>query len=190
MKKMLIVTGCLSLLTFAAHAGGPAAGGGKPAPRKPFGTGELPEILKPFDLDNDGKLNAEEHQAFLKATRDAQKQQQEAFIKKYDTDGDGKLSATELKAARKAAQDKVLELRAKRFKELDKDGDGSLTLEEFAPPVKMSAAQTQAIFNHLDADHDKKITETEFVNGAGMPCPPQTPPTTAPGGTPATGGGQ
>lgn len=156
-------------------------------PASPFGSGELPEILKPYDLNNDGKLSAEEHQAYLKAMKEAREKQQADFLKKYDTDGDGKLSAAELQAARKEAKDKVLELRAKRFDELDKDADGFLSAEEFTPPVKMPAAQVAALFNHLDANKDKKISKDEFVNGISLPCmglptAPKTPPANPPGG--------
>ena len=53
---------CTTLLGSAALSGADD--------RKPFGNGTLPEFLKPYDLDEDGKLSVEERQAYAKAMRE------------------------------------------------------------------------------------------------------------------------
>ncbi len=58
------------------------------------------EMIKKFDKDGDGKLNAEERKAAMQARRQERPrainpQKREDMIKKYDLDGDGKLSREE-----------------------------------------------------------------------------------------------
>ena len=170
MKYAMLLTSFLVLAGLPAHAGD----------RKPFGTGELPEIMKPFDVNNNGKLDAEERQAFEAAMRDKAKSD---LLKKFDTDGDGVLSADELKAAREAARKRIEEHRGGRFDELDTNDDGFLDETEFKPPVNLPPALVTMIFNHLDADHDGKISKDEFLkacrgpvlpppHGGGFPPPP------------------
>ena len=76
MKYAMLLTSFLVLAGLPVHAGD----------RKPFGTGELPDIMKAFDVNGDGKLGPEERQAFEAAIRDKAKAN---LIKKFDTDGDG-----------------------------------------------------------------------------------------------------
>ena len=71
--------------------------------------------LKTYDADKDGKLSADEYQAFADATLKAE-------LEKYDTDKDGELSDEEkeaLIAAKKAAKAKY-----------DTDKDGAISREE------------------------------------------------------------
>jgi Ca2+-binding EF-hand superfamily protein len=166
MKYTALLTSLLALAALPAQAGD----------RKPFGTGELPEIMKPFDVNADGKLSAEERQAFEAAMRDKAKGD---LLKKFDTNGDGVLSPEELKAARDAARARMEEKRTARFNEMDTNKDGFLSPAEFKPPVNLPADLVTAIFNHLDKDKDGKISKTEFlaacagpIGGGGTPPPP------------------
>ncbi len=150
----------LFLASVLALAGAAFAG-----PRVPFGTGELPEVMKPYDVNADGKLDAEERQAFLKAMRDKRKAE---LLEKFDTDGDGTLSEAELKAARDAARQKIEDRRVARFTELDKDGDGQLSAAEFTPPGNLPADIVTRLFDHLNGDDDF-ISKEEFLAGCRRP---------------------
>jgi hypothetical protein len=162
MKITLILTSLLAL-----------AGLAQAGPRVPFGTGELPEVMKPYDVDADGKLNAEERQAFVKAMRDKKKTE---LLEKFDTNGDGVLSSEELAAARDAARQKIEDRRLSRFTELDKDANGSLSPTEFAPPGNLPAELVANLFDHLDANDDGAISKEEFLAGCRRPGERPTPP--------------
>ncbi|MFN5962547.1 MAG: hypothetical protein ACK5CW_13775, partial [Verrucomicrobiota bacterium] len=77
-----------------------------PPKRNPFGSGALPEILKPYDLDGDGKLSVEERQAFIKAMKEAAANRPKP-TNPFDTDGDGKLSEAERDAAQAALRAQI-----------------------------------------------------------------------------------
>jgi hypothetical protein len=141
------------------------------APRKPFGTGELPALLKPYDLDGDGKLSAEERQAFEKAMREA-RPQRPGVKNPWDTNGDGKLSPEEVQAAREAVKAKMEELRIKRFNELDKDADGFLTTVELKAIPNITDDMVAKMIAHLDKDADSKISKAEFMVALRPPPPP------------------
>ena len=86
------------------------------------GQGKKNRWEKRFDVNGDGKLDAQETAAMEAARKDA-------FTKlqgKYDKDGDGKLSESE-KAERRAAME---ERRQEMVAKYDKDGDGKLNPEE------------------------------------------------------------
>jgi Ca2+-binding EF-hand superfamily protein len=143
-------------------------------PRQAFGTGELPAFLKPYDLDEDGKLSVEERQAFEQAMREARPPRPGAKHP-WDTDGDGRLSQEEITAAREAIAAKVEETRSKRFDELDKDEDGQLTSEELAGIPRITPEMIQRMIQHLDKDADGQISKDEFLNVL-RPVPPPIPP--------------
>jgi len=148
--------------------------------RKPFGTGELPEFLKPYDLDGDGKLSVEERQAYEKATREALPNRP-GRVNPWDTDGDGVLSEAEKEAARAAISAKITAERTKRFNELDKDADGFLTSTELAAIPHITPEQVTGMITHLDADKDGKISLAEFT-AALKPVEPPFPPLPPPPG--------
>lgn len=133
-----------------------------PPLRQPFGTGELPEFLKPYDLDGDGKLSVEERQAFQKACREA-KPPRPGTKNPWDTDGDGKLSEAEIKAAREAIAAKIAEERTKRFNELDTDQDGTLTAAELKAIPRITDETVARMIAHLDTDKDGSISLDEFT---------------------------
>ena len=84
--------------------------------------GKMNRWEKRFDVNQDGKLDAQETAAKEAARKDAFKRLQG----KYDKDGDGKLSEAEKAACRTEMEAKRKEMVAK----FDKDGDGRLNPEE------------------------------------------------------------
>ena len=144
-------------------------------PRQAFGTGELPEFLKPYDLDNDGKLSVEERQAFEQAVREAGPLKRPDRKNPWDTNEDGKLSEEEKEAARAAVAQKVGDIRSKRFAELDADKDGLLTVAELGAIPAVNAERITRMVEHLDDDKDGKISLAEF-NAALKPLPSIIPP--------------
>lgn len=145
------------------------------ADRNPFGNGELPEILKPFDVDGDGKLSQEEQQAYLKAVREGQARRPERPDRPsgnyWDTNGDGVLSEEEKAAAQNAIRTKIEEQRGQRFDELDKDDDGYLTLQELGGIPGIRAGHPERILAHLDTDKDAKVSKAEFLSSLRPPRP-------------------
>lgn len=152
--------------------------------RKPFGTGELPEFLKPYDLDGDGKLSVEERQAYEKATREA-RPERPGRVNPWDTDGDGVLSDAEKEAARAAIAAKIETERTKRFNELDADTDGFLTSTELAAIPHITPEQVTAMITRLDTDADGKISLAEFLVALKPVEPPFPPIPLPPPGPPA-----
>ena len=97
--------------------GGPGGEGGRQVP---------PAVLKEFDKDGDGKLNAEEAQAARAAMQAKREEMQKKLLAEFDTDKDGKLSEEERKAVRTAMEAK----RKALIEKYDADGDGKLSPEE------------------------------------------------------------
>lgn len=86
MKTSLVLTLVLSLTALAATA---ADGEKKPVPgTPPAGVSRLPEALKKYDKNGDGKLDEEERKAY-------QKERQAEVLKKYDSNNDGKIDEKE-----------------------------------------------------------------------------------------------
>jgi Ca2+-binding EF-hand superfamily protein len=143
--------------------------------RKPFGTGGLPEMLKTFDLDSDGRLSEEERQAFVAAVRAGEIARPERpdtpTGNPWDTDGDGKLSDEEKTVAQASIRARVLEQRKKHFNDLDTNDDGSVTVDELKgiPGIKEGVAER--ILANLDKNGDGKVTEEDFLNALRPPVP-------------------
>ncbi len=130
--------------------------------RVPFGTGELPEFLKVYDINGDGKLSTEERLAYEKAIREA-RPPRPGVKNPWDTDGDGKLSEAERLAAREAIAAKIRTERTKRFNELDTNTDGFLDNAELLLIPRITPAQVTAMLARLDKDADGKISLAEFL---------------------------
>lgn len=145
-----------------------------PPAKTQFGTGELPEFLKTYDLNNDGKLSAEERQAYERALRDARPPFPGA-VNPWDTDGDGKLSDAEKQAARDAMGVKITEQRTRRFNELDINADGFLTAAELAGIPQITADQIARMIAHLDKNADGQVSNAEFL-AVMVPVEPPIPP--------------
>lgn len=130
-------------------------------------------MLKRFDKDGDGKLNAEE-----KAAMENEKKE---TMTKFDKDGDGVLNAEERKAMMEERRKAMVapegkegevkregagmrqgagfapEAREKMLKKFDKDGDGKLNEEE----RKAMMDERKAMTDKFDADKDGKLNEEE-----------------------------
>jgi len=134
-------------------------------------TRALPDALKPYDANEDGRLSREEYKAYVDDQRpDTPKSQ-------WDTDGDGTLSETEIEAARTAMREKLEERFLARFNEADTDGSGALDEGEFKAtlPGDVSAERAAAAFDRLDANDDDQIGEDEFLRFSGLPPRPDAP---------------
>jgi Ca2+-binding EF-hand superfamily protein len=170
MKTTLLITcAMLGVATLAQAQTAPV--------RRTFGHGTLPEFLKAFDVDGDGKLSAEE----AKAARDAIREKASENRLKWDTDGDGKLSEEEIKAAREAIRAKIEAERLKHFDEADANKDGSLDLAEFSAIPRVARLKTEviaAMFDRLNGDDDL-ISKEEFLKSV-APRPPIRPPVRPP----------
>ena len=147
--------------------------------RKPFGNGILPEFLKSYDVDKDGKLSVEERQAYEKAMREAAKAKIKEKQLLWDADGDGTISDKEREAALAAMRKKIEDERGNRFDELDKNGDKKLTAAEFLRVPNLKEDIGKRIIAHLDADKDGFISKGEFLGALKPPTPPVRP---TPGG--------
>ncbi len=173
LHKTLLLSAALTVTAGLSRAQDP--------PRNPFGNGGLPEILKPFDVDGDGKLSEEERQAFIQAIKDGtvpkpvRPDRPERPTNPWDTDGDGKLSDAEKAVAREAIRAKIEAQRSKRFDELDTNDDDSLSLEEFsaAPGIRPEAAAR--IFDRLDKDNSDAVSKAEFLTALTRPGGPRPP---------------
>ncbi len=157
MNTTLILISASLLISSGAHAQTT-----EPAPPRPFGTGELPEFLKSYDLDEDGKLSVEERQAFEKAMREA-RANRPGRLHPWDTDGDGNLSSAEIQAAREAVTAKVSEAREKRFNQLDLNEDGELTADELKGIPEITDEMVARMISHLDKDGSGTISLEEFL---------------------------
>ena len=134
---------------------------------------QLPEKLKPYDVDGDGRLSREEYKAFVDDHRP------EAPRSPWDTDGDGKLSEEEIAAARAAMRAKLLERYKARFEEADTNDDGSLSYEEFRAmlPDDINEERAKAAFDRLESDEDEDdvLSLDEFLKFHGLPLRPDRP---------------
>jgi Ca2+-binding EF-hand superfamily protein len=133
----------------------------------------LPDALKPYDVDGDGKLSREEWKAFVDANKP------ERPKNPWDTNGDGKLSEEEIKAAREKIRAEIEARIRARFDEADTDDNGSLSEEEFLAtlPDDVSEERAKAAFARIDSDDDDKISWEEFLKayGHGKAAPPRGP---------------
>jgi Ca2+-binding EF-hand superfamily protein len=165
----------LTALAFASVTGVATAQDAPPPPTRPGRT--LPEALKPFDVNSDGRLSREEYKAYLDEHRPETPKSQ------WDTNGDGKLDAAEIEAARAAMRERLLEKFRVRFDEADTEGgteenpgDDSLTLEEFKAtlPEDISDERAAAAFARLesDDDQDEVLSLEEFLKFNGLPVRP------------------
>jgi Ca2+-binding EF-hand superfamily protein len=156
--------------------------------RNPFGTGELPELLKPFDVNEDGRLDEAERQAFRDAVREFREGTGPRPGRIWDTDGDGTLSDEEKAAAQEAARARIVAQRTSRFEELDKDDDGFLSPDELVGIPNITPELAARVLTHLDKDPDGdgpevadgKVSLDEFLAAltppGGRPGPVDPPP--------------
>ena len=138
--------------------------------KKTFGDGTLPEFLAPYDVNEDGKLDAEERQAARAARKEAREAKRASILETFDADGDGKLNEEEREAARADAKAKIEEKRVERFNEVDTDGDGGISLEEFSAIPSIAALEERRpesaakIFAKMDQDESGAVDQDEFLD--------------------------
>ena len=145
-----------------------------PMPGPGAGAGMQAELLKRFDKDGDGKLNAAEQAEADKFREAAMKQRaaggpnsetaryREELLKRFDHNGDGKLDEAERAEAEKARQQMeqnggVGRFRAQVLKMFDKDGDGVLNEAERAEAEKFRLEQVK----RFDKDGDGQLNPEE-----------------------------
>jgi Ca2+-binding EF-hand superfamily protein len=156
------------LLAALALAGGmvPLSAEESAPPARP-----LPEKLKPYDVDGDGRLSREEWKAYVEANKP------DRPTNPWDTNGDGKLSPEEIAAAREAIRKEIEERCLMRFDEADTDDDGLLSSEEFLAtlPAQVTPERARSAFSRIDADDDGSISKEEFLKAClhGNSAPPR-----------------
>ena len=162
--------------------------------KKTFGDGTLPEFLVPYDVNEDGELDAEERQAARAARKEAREAKRASILETFDADEDGKLNEEEREAARADAKAKIEEKRVERFNEVDLDGNGGISLEEFSAIPAIAAMEERRpesaakIFAKMDQDESESVDQDEFLDrirrsvrgGHGKPGPKPGEPGTRP----------
>jgi len=130
--------------------GGFGFGGGPGGFRGSFGNGPLPDFMKQYDTNNDGRLDEQEQSAMQTAMRAEFEKRRAEQVKKYDKNGDGQLNEKE-QAAMQADYEK---LRAEMMKKYDTNGDGQLDDNE-------RTARDAARLKAYDRNGDGKLDESE-----------------------------
>lgn len=132
------------------------------------------ELLRRFDKDGDGKLNAAEQAEADKAREESMKQRaataahpdttrlREEMLRRFDHNGDGKLDESERAEMEKARQQMeqnggVKRFRAQVLKMFDQDGDGVLNAAERAAAEKFRLEQVK----RFDRDGDGQLGPEE-----------------------------
>jgi len=153
----------------------------------PPALGDIPpeariQLLKKFDKDGDGRLNAEERKAAFDAMKDRsadledlRKKHVEEIMKKFDKDGDGKLDQAELSTFLDE-QRKMFDEQRRRMgpgrnftppkeilEKFDKDGDGKLSDDERKTMFKEARERRAALIKKYDADGDGVLSDAERV---------------------------
>lgn len=120
-----------------ARRGGDGRGEGRPGNTGEQGRGraQMPPqlqamIVEHFDIDGDGELNADEHEAARADIREHLDALRKEFIAEHDTDGDGTLSRDEHRAAREVVRAEMQARKADAIANFDADEDGKLNREE------------------------------------------------------------
>lgn len=123
--------------------------------------GSLAAFLRPFDANQDGRLDAEEAQA----ARDYRRQLREERRNSIDANDDGRVTPAEIAAAREQIRATILERRRQRFIDLAGQ-DELLTLAELAILPQLAAANPaylDALFVRLDQNEDGSVSFEEFT---------------------------
>jgi len=145
-------------------------------PESPLDARGLPDALKPFDANEDGRLSREEYKSYIAHQRP------EAPKSPWDTNEDGKLSPEEIAEARAEMRAELEQRILARFNEADTDENGTLDMDEFLAtmPRDVSQGRAAAAFARLDIDGNGVIGTGEFLEFQGLPVRTDVPPRTRP----------
>jgi hypothetical protein len=134
--NQLLITGICATLTLSmtANAQGPGPGKGK-GKGKPCNQAscqrKLPDfVIKKFDKDGDGKLNAEERKEAQAARTKLREANRKKALERFDADKDGKLSEEERKTMRETLQTERKEIHAAVLKKFDANDNGKIDPNE------------------------------------------------------------
>ncbi|WOH10608.1 hypothetical protein DCAR_0730077 [Daucus carota subsp. sativus] len=133
--------------------------------------GELREIFRSFDMNNDNSLSQLEFNSLLRSLGlSPSPDQLQAITEKADTNNNGLIEFSEFLAlvapelARSPYSEKQMRV---IFKMFDRDGDGFVTAEELADSMerlghKLSKEELTGMIEEADADGDGQISFQEF----------------------------
>ena len=138
------------------------------------------QLLKQFDKDGDGRLNAEEREEARKALRERRAdlnkirlRHAKDVVAKFDKDGDGKLDETELSAFLEEQRKMFEAMRRRKMERMerslpkevlakfDKNGDGKLDAEERRAMFKDAMQRRAALVKKYDKNGDGRLDEQE-----------------------------
>ncbi|KAL1810382.1 hypothetical protein ACET3Z_027372 [Daucus carota] len=133
--------------------------------------GELREIFRSFDMNNDNSLSQLEFNSLLRSLGlSPSPDQLQAITEKADTNNNGLIEFSEFLAlvAPELAEAPYSEKQMRViFKMFDRDGDGFVTAKELADSMerlghKLSKEELTGMIEEADADGDGQISFEEF----------------------------
>lgn len=135
--------------------------------------GDVREVFKLFDKDNDGKITRDEVKSLLRALgRSTTPDEIQALINTVDKDNSGTIELQEftnyLDTAFAVPRSRVEEV-VDAFRIFDLDNNGYISAEEFKNILmnyggNFTAEEVDEIFKEIDVDKDGKLTYAEFVD--------------------------
>jgi calcium-dependent protein kinase len=124
----------------------------------------LAAMFKQFDINGDGKLNAEEISNLMRHIGHSE-DEAKILLSMWDEDKDGVIDMDELKtgfAASKLGEQTRKEL-AESFKRFDADGDGFVSAAEIEKMCSMKADDTRKLIAEVDKNGDGRISFEEWL---------------------------
>lgn len=138
------------------------------------------QLMKRFDKNGDGRLDAEERKAAIEAMKDKvadledlRRKHVDDVMKRFDKDGDGKLDKTEMaefleeqrkmfnEQRRRIGPRKNFKLPKEVLAKFDKDGDGKLNAEERRSMFEDARQRRANLIKKYDKDGDGVLNDAE-----------------------------
>lgn len=138
------------------------------------------QLMKRFDKNGDGRLDAEERKAAIEAMKDKvadledlRRKHVEDIMKRFDKDGDGKLDKAEMaefleeqrkmfdEQRRRMGPRKHFKLPKEVLAKYDKDGDGKLNAEERRAMFEDARQRRANLIKKYDKDGDGVLNDAE-----------------------------